>query len=78
MTEPQVFIKVENITDESHLYAKWNPWTSIPLFIIQLFAVLVAIIARSALINYMRKAAPDRPINSNIYLDQVKAFVLHF
>lgn len=75
MFQTREFIKVQNLTNESTLL-DFDSWTSIFAIPILLTSFLVSISSRLALVNFVLRIAPSRPINLNILVDQVRLSII--
>lgn len=64
-------MEAEDLTDESLMVTKWMPIIS-PILIGFVCAILIiGILSRAAMINFILKMASDRPISKNILLNQL-------
>lgn len=72
MRKKSIVVKMflANRSDESALLVQWNPVISIPLTLTVSIFCFLSLSSRLAMINYIKKVAPDRPINLNILIDQ--------
>lgn len=65
-------IKVwSDLADQSLMIVKWEPFKSAFLAVFALLILIIGVLSRIAIINFIRKMAPYRPISFNILLDQM-------
>lgn len=63
---------LENLQDKTISLIKWDPLKRWILVIILLVFLVLGVVSRLAIINYIKNYAPDkRPINYSILCDQV-------
>lgn len=64
-------LEFNDLQDETSMIVKWESLKSIPLIILLTSCLMIGVISRSAIINFILKMTPNRPISFNILVDQM-------
>lgn len=66
-------ISIEDFKSEALAFTTWDPWKNIPISILIGSSLVAGGLSRCGIINFLRKGAPKRPVNTNFLIDQVCA-----
>lgn len=73
--EMENLIKLHDLQDETSMIVKWESIKSISLIVLLTGCMIIGVLSRAAIINFICKMTPNRPISFNILVDQVSGSI---